>query len=91
MPIYEYTNARTGEIEEHFRPINRRDCVDPHLKRINVPRHIGYANHSGLREPGAFTDVPKAFRDYELSGKTTKQIEKETGFTRDKIRSVWNF
>lgn len=61
------------------------------MKRITVPRHVGYANHSGLREPGAAADVPKAFRDYELSGASPARIERETGFSRDKIRKVWNF
>lgn len=91
MPIYQFTNLRTGKLEEHFRSIERRDCVEPHLKRITVPATIGYANHSGLREPGADVSVPAAFRQYEEQGKSVKQIEKETGFSREHIRKVWDF
>jgi len=91
MPIYEYRDMKTGLIEERFATVERRDCVPPHLQRITVPRSVGYANASHLREPGAAVDVPKAFRDYELSGKSPKQIEKESGFSREAIRRIWKF
>lgn len=91
MPCYQYTNTLTGQTEEHFRKVSDRDNVPPHLVRITVPQKVGYANSSHLREPGAKADVPKAFREYELSGASPAQIERETGFSRDKIRRVWDF
>jgi hypothetical protein len=90
MPLYQYKDTKHGGIVELFRTVERRDCVEPHLKRITVPVRVGYVG--GLTEPGtAAHDVPKAFRDYELSGADVHKIERESGFKRDKIRSVWGF
>ena len=90
MPIYEFRNTHTGQIEEHFRTVERRDCVEPHLKRITVPQKVGYVG--GLTEPGtAAHDVPRAFRNYELSGADVHKIQKETGYKRESIRRIWNF
>lgn len=91
MPIYVYEEKTTGKTVELFRPVAQRDVVPANLRRIMVPQTIGYANSSHLREPGVQTDVPKAFRDYEASGVNWRTIEKETGFSRDRIRSIHNF
>jgi hypothetical protein len=91
MPIYQFRNLKTGLVEEHFRSVARRDCVEPHLQRVTVPQRVGFANASHLREPGAQADVPKAFREYELGGADVHKIERETGFKRESIRRIWNF
>jgi len=91
MPIYQFRDRRTGEIREEFRHVADRDNSPPGFERVTVPQTVGYANASHLREPGAAVDVPKAFRDYELSGKSPKQIERESGFSRDAIRRIWKF
>lgn len=91
MPLYQYRNTKTGQVEEMFRPVSGRDDVPSHLERVTVPQTVGYANSSHLREPGVQTDVPKAFRDYEASGVNWRTIEKETGFKRDSIRRIHRF
>lgn len=91
MPLYQYRNCITGKIEEIFKRIADRDDVPGHLTRITVPQTVGYANSSHLREPGADEAVPKAFRQYEEQGASVRQIERETGFSRDHIRKIWNF
>jgi len=90
MPIYQYHNTKTGQIEEHFRSVARRDCVEPHLKRIAVPVRVGYLG--GLTEPGtAEHQIPKALRQLEEQGNNWRKLERDTGFSRDKLRQVWNF
>jgi len=90
IPIYQYQNLNTGKLEEHFRTVERRDCVEPHLKRITVPQRIGYIG--GLTEEGTPEhQAPKAFRDIELSGTSHHEIARHTGFSREEIRRVWDF
>ena len=91
MPTYVYENCLTGQLEERVCPVAERDNVQTHLRRVCVPSSVGYANATHLREPGADVAVPKAFRDLELSGKSVKQIERGTGFSRDAIRRIWRF
>lgn len=90
MPIYQFRNNLTGQIEELLLPVARRDCVPAHLTRVTVPVRVGTT--MGLVDPAsAAGQVPRAFREYELTGKSARTIEKETGFSREHIRRVWDF
>lgn len=92
MPTYQYRNRETGDLEERVLPVARRDCVPAHLERITVPVRVVTRAGPGLPDPvSAVAAVPKAFREYELSGASPRQIERETGFSREHIRRVWDF
>lgn len=89
MPIYEYLNTETGKIEERWLPVERRDDVPEHLKRVEVPRRLGFV--AGLTDPiDSDVSVPKAFRQLEDSV-DYREIEKQSGFSKDEIRRVWEF
>lgn len=91
MPIYQYRD-QMGRVVELRRAVAERDDVPANLRRVTVPARVGLC---GSLAPICPTDadaaVPRAFREYELSGKSAGAIEKETGFSRDHIRRVWNF
>lgn len=87
MPVYEYTDTRTGKIVEEVHTIAERDNVPPHLKRITVPRTLDVV---GFRTDPESADgtVPKAFKQLEES-KHHSDIARETGFTVDQIKKTW--
>lgn len=88
MPVYQYEDARTGGVVELVRPVDRRDKVPVHLKRVTVPRRIEVL---GVRlDPGtAAASVPIAFRRLEETV-PYREIERQSGFKAEEIKRVWD-
>lgn len=91
MPTYVFEHKTTGQLIELVLPIADRDKAPKGYKRITVPFKVGYANASHLREPGVDVAVPKAFREIEQGGTSAREIARQTGFSVDHIRRVFNF
>lgn len=69
-------------------PVNERDCVPSHLKRITVPCRVGIGN-CHIDPLQAASAVPKALRQQEeRMGRA--QIERETGFTVAQLKAAWS-
>lgn len=90
MPVYEYRNKATGEVVELVRPVAQRDCVPGNLVRVTVPRRINYVQ-GVLDSTDADVSTPKGFRQLEetIPG-GYRAIEKQTGFSAEHIKRVWN-
>jgi hypothetical protein len=86
MPIYEYQNLKTGQVELHFNSVARRDCMGPHLRRIQVPSGVGFC---GLAcAPRQSSEVMAGFKAVEEKF-GINEIRRQTGLSAEKIKEVW--
>jgi hypothetical protein len=90
MPLYEYDDLNTGRRVELVLPVNRRDNAGPNLRRVTCPQRVCVT-------PGAIADphsadgmMPRAFKDLESSGVSAREIERQSGFSREQIKRIWS-
>ena len=91
MPVYQYRERGTGRIVELVRPVAYRDKdVPAELERIEVPvaLAIGGTSSSPVDPRTAVGSVPKALKS--LSNNEVNGMVKESGFSVDKYKRVWD-
>lgn len=88
MPIYEYHDTNSGRTVELVKPVDERDDVPAHLKRITVPKRVG-ALFGAIRPTDADAAVPKAFKDLECTiPGGYREIERQSGFSAEHIKKT---
>jgi hypothetical protein len=87
MPIYEYQNLKTGEIELHFNSVARRDCMPAHYRRL-PPSGVGTC---GLAcPPTQSRSVMEGFKQLEDKiGTAALMKEAGPGWTPERVKKVW--
>lgn len=90
MPVYEYWDKERGGVVELRRAVADRDRVPAHFERITVPRRIAIhgTTSSPVDEASADGQVPKGLK--ALTNNQVNAMVKESGFSRDKFKEVWN-
>lgn len=90
MPVYQYWDRRRGVTVELRRQVELRDRVPAGLERIMVPQRISVFGTSSDRVDPLTADaqVPNALK--ALDGNTVNHMVKESGFSVDKFKEVWN-
>ncbi|MDE2099798.1 MAG: hypothetical protein KGL39_21275 [Patescibacteria group bacterium] len=87
MPIYEYTDVKTGEVVELNRPVELRDEVPKNLVRrvVSGPAVL----RGAAMEEGAAYKVPRALREVERAGASAGDISRHFGMPVGEIKRVW--
>lgn len=85
MPLYEYLNHHTGQIELHLRSVAQRDSVPPHLRRVAIPSGVGF---SLAQPPSQSESTLRAF--YKAEEKQgLAALEREGGFKAKELKEIW--
>ena len=86
MPTYQYNDTRTGQLVELQKPVDQRDQVPSHLKRITAPRTVRVL---GGRDPaGPDQAVPRALRQLEEKV-PAHEIVRESGYSIEQYKQIW--
>lgn len=90
MPVYQYTDKRTGKLVELYRTVELRDNVSANLVRVTVPTRIGIAGTSSspLDPATAAVQVPNAYKQMEEKV-PAHEIVRESGFSIDQVKRIW--
>lgn len=92
MPLYDYIDKRTGKLVEIHRPIDRRDCVPPHLKRVVFgTAKNGRVNSfiTGAIDPtSADAAIPRALKEMEAT-MSHQEICRQAGWSAETLKQTW--
>jgi len=89
MPMYEYLNARTGEREERFLPVDRRDDVPPHLRRVpSAPGAAGAPAAEPSLEENARAGLARLQEREGARG--MRDFERQCGMPMREIEATWD-
>ncbi|MEO0796307.1 MAG: hypothetical protein AAFX93_14150 [Verrucomicrobiota bacterium] len=87
MPLYNYRNCITGEVEEHFRTIAERDMVPGHLKREFVMPRMQI--QTGAPDPDDSDHAaPRALKEIEEKH-GADYVARETGYSTKQLKEIW--
>lgn len=88
MPLYVYEDA-DGRTVELFRRVQDRDQCPAGLRRVTACRTATIIPGAVLDPTSADAAVPAAFKKLEQT-MPVDQIERVTGFKREKIKQTWD-
>lgn len=90
MPVYQYLDKRDGTTVDLVKPVAERDLVPDYLQRITVPQRVAVhgTTSSPVCEHSADYQVPRGLK--ALSNNQVNEMVKESGFSRDKFKQLWN-
>ena len=83
MPIYEFQNTETGEVESHrmsYKDLDEFSKTNPHLKKIisapNIVSKVG--SRTGLGGTGGFNEVLSKVADAHPRSDLAKAVKRRT-------------
>lgn len=87
MPLYEYYNCETGQMEERLLPLSERDNVPGHLRRV-PPSRLGYV---AQQRPLPSFDQKNQTALAKLENSIGRQeLERQSGYSTRALQEVWN-
>lgn len=87
MPLYLYENRRTGQTVELFRRVAERHDVPKCLRMVVAAPGHGGVDRKLVSERDPDRAVPRAFT--QLSNNDVHKFVKESGFSIDHVKRVW--
>lgn len=86
MPLYDFYDTRTGDIVELYRTVAERRNVPKHLRPMISSGHGG-VDRKLCSEGNPDRAVPRALK--QLSNEQVNTMVKESGFSLDHYKRVW--